>query len=151
VKLGALFGRAGYAGGGIPGRIGSLRFRPVEGFMKGYIDLVFRHDGRFYLVDWKSNHLGNRPEDYDAGALAAVMSEDLYVLQYHLYAVALHEYLKGRMAGYDYDRHFGGVFYVFLRGVEPAGRPEAGIFRDRPRRELIEALSEGLVAGSQGR
>jgi exodeoxyribonuclease V beta subunit len=78
------------------------------------------------------------------------MSEDLYVLQYHLYAVALHEYLKGRMAGYDYDRHFGGVFYVFLRGVDPARGPETGIFRDRPRRDLIEDLSEGLVARSQG-
>ena len=150
VKLGDLFGKAGYAGDGIPERIGSLRFQTVEGFMKGYIDLVFRHGGRFYLVDWKSNHLGNRIENYDAAALAAVMSEDLYVLQYHLYAVALHEYLKGRMAGYDYDRHFGGVFYVFLRGVDPARGPETGIFRDRPRRDLIEDLSEGLVAGSQG-
>ena len=150
VKLGDLFGKAGYAGDGIPERIGSLRFQTVEGFMKGYIDLVFRHGGRFYLVDWKSNHLGNRIENYDAAALAAVMSEDLYVLQYHLYAVALHEYLKGRMAGYDYDRHFGGVFYVFLRGVDPARGPETGIFRDRPRRDLIEDLSEGLVARSQG-
>ena len=118
--------------------------------MKGYIDLVFRHAGRFYLVDWKSNHLGNRLEDYDAQALAAAMGEDLYVLQYHLYAVALHETLKGRMAGYDYDRHFGGVFYVFLRGVDPAGGAGSGIFRDRPARELIEALSEGLVERRRG-
>jgi exodeoxyribonuclease V beta subunit len=149
-KLADLFGRAGGAGDGFPERIGSLRFQPVEGFMKGYIDLVFRHDGRFYLVDWKSNHLGNRLEDYNTQALAAAMSEDLYGLQYHLYAVALHETLKGRMAGYDYDRHFGGVFYVFLRGVDPAGGAGSGIFRDRPGRELIEALSEGLVERGGG-
>ena len=144
--LRALFADAGCAAGDIPERIGSLRFRPVEGFMKGFIDLVFESGGRFYLVDWKSNHLGMRPEDYDAGALAAVMREDLYVLQYHLYAVALHEYLRGRVPDYDYDRHFGGAFYVFLRGVDPARSPGCGIFRDRPARRLIETLAEGLVA-----
>lgn len=119
--------------------------------MKGFIDLVFEHGGRFYLVDWKSNHLGARAEDYGAEALAAVMGEDLYVLQYHLYAVALHEYLKGRVRGYDYDRHFGGVFYVFLRGVDPALGPGFGIFRDRPDRRLVETLAEGLVARPCGR
>jgi exodeoxyribonuclease V beta subunit len=77
-----------------------------------------------------------------------VMRDDLYVLQYHLYAVALHEYLKSRVQGYDYDSHFGGVFYVFLRGVDPAKAPGTGIFCDRPSRGLIEALSEGLVAGN---
>jgi len=144
--LRALFAAAGCVAGDIPERIGSLRFRPVEGFMKGFIDLVFEHGGRFYLIDWKSNHLGGRREDYGREALAAVMQDDLYVLQYHLYAVALHEYLKGRVKDYEYDRHFGGAFYVFLRGVDPAKGPETGIFRDRPARGLIEALSEGLVA-----
>jgi len=145
-KLRALFSPAGGVAGGIPERIGSLRFQPVEGFMRGFIDLVFEHGGRYYLIDWKSNHLGNRPEDYGRSALEDAMRGDLYVLQYHLYAVALHEYLKGRVRDYDYDRHFGGVFYVFLRGVDPLKGPDCGIFRDRPARELIEALSEGLVA-----
>jgi len=145
-KLRALFSDAGCVAARMPERIGSLRFQPVEGFMRGFIDLAFRRDGRFYLIDWKSNHLGNRPEDYGREALAAVMRDDLYVLQYHLYAVALHEYLKNRLKDYDYDRHFGGVFYVFLRGVDPVKGPETGIFRDRPARGLIEALSEGLVA-----
>jgi len=144
--LGDLFAGAAGGAGDIPERIGSLRFRPVEGFMKGFIDLVFEHGGRYYLVDWKSNHLGSRPEDYGAEALASVMREELYVLQYHLYTVALHEYLKGRLKDYDYDRHVGGVFYVFLRGVDPA-RGTGGIFRDRPARRLIETLSDGLVAG----
>ncbi|NPV05299.1 MAG: exodeoxyribonuclease V subunit beta [Syntrophaceae bacterium] len=144
--LRSLFAGAGCAAGDIPERIGSLRFRPVEGYMKGFIDLVFEQGGRFYLVDWKSNHLGMRPEDYDAEALAAVMRDDLYVLQYHLYAVALHEYLKGRLPDYDYDRHFGGAFYVFLRGVDPVRAPGCGIFRDRPARRLVETLAERLVA-----
>jgi exodeoxyribonuclease V beta subunit len=144
-KLRALFSGAGCVADDIPERIGSLRFQPVEGFMRGFIDLAFRHDGRFYLIDWKSNHLGNRLEDYGTKALAAVMKDDLYVVQYHLYAVALHEYLKKRVRDYDYDSHFGGVFYVFLRGTDPAKGPGTGIFRDRPARGLIEALSEGLV------
>jgi exodeoxyribonuclease V beta subunit len=119
--------------------------------MRGFIDLVFEHGGRYYLIDWKSNHLGSRPEDYGQEALGAAMRDDLYILQYHLYAVALHEYLKNRVKDYDYDRHFGGTFYVFLRGVDPAMGPDYGIFRDRPARGLIEALSEGLVArASQG-
>lgn len=145
-KLRALFSDAGCIAGEFPQWIGSLRFHPVEGFMRGYIDLVFEHGDRFYLIDWKSNYLGSRPEDYGPEALAAAMRDDLYVLQYHLYAVALHEYLKSRVKDYDYDRHFGGAFYVFLRGVDPAQGPETGIFRDRPARGLIEALSEGLVA-----
>jgi exodeoxyribonuclease V beta subunit len=145
-KLRALFSGAGCIAGELPQRIGSLRFRPVEGFMRGYIDLVFEYGDRFYLIDWKSNYLGSRPEDYGPEALAAAMGDGLYALQYHLYAVALHEYLKSRVKDYDYDRHFGGAFYVFLRGVEPAKGPDYGIFRDRPARGLIEALSEGLVA-----
>ena len=144
-KLRTLFSRTGSVADDLPERIGSLRFRPVEGFMRGFIDLVFEHGGRYYLVDWKSNHLGSRPEDYGPEPLAAVMRDDLYVLQYHLYAVALHEYLKSRMKDYDYDRHFGGAIYVFLRGVDPAMDPDYGMFRDRPERGLIEALSEGLV------
>ena len=145
-KLRALFSPTGGVADDIPERVGSLRFRPVEGFMRGFIDLVFQHGERYYLIDWKSNHLGSRPEDYGSEALAAAMRDDLYVLQYHLYAVALHEYLKSRVKDYDYDRHFGGAFYVFLRGVDPVKGPDYGIFRDRPARGLIEALSEGLVA-----
>jgi exodeoxyribonuclease V beta subunit len=145
-KLRALFSPAGGVTDDIPERIGSLRFQPVEGFMRGFIDLVFEHGGRYYLIDWKSNHLGSRPEDYGPEALGAAMRDDLYILQYHLYAVALHEYLKNRVKDYDYDRHFGGTFYIFLRGVDPAKGPDYGIFRDRPARGLIEALSEGLVA-----
>ena len=113
--------------------------------MKGFMDLVFRFDGRFYLVDWKSNLVGDRPEDYRVEALARVMAERFYVLQYHLYTVALDQYLRLRLPAYDYDEHFGGVFYIFLRGVDPDLGPEYGIFRDRPAGELVEALRERLL------
>ena len=131
--------------GGFPGMIGRLNFAPAKGFLKGFIDLVFRFDGRFYLVDWKSNFLGDRIENYDEPSLHAAMINEMYVLQYHIYSLALHRYLKVRVAGYDYDSHFGGVYYIFLRGVVPERGPAYGIFRDRPPLELMERLSERLI------
>ena len=120
-----------------------LEFAPVRGYLRGVIDLVFRHGGRYHLVDWKTNLLGPAPGDYAPGALARVMGQDLYVLQYHLYALALHLHLKARLPGYDYHRHFGGVHYVFLRGIDP-GRPGHGVFQDRPPLERLERLAACL-------
>jgi exodeoxyribonuclease V beta subunit len=119
-----------------------LSFNPVKGFMKGFIDLVFRFRDRFYLLDWKSNHLGNAVEDYNRKALATVMGRDYYVLQYHLYTVALDRYLSVRLPHYSYDEHFGGVYYVFLRGVEPEKGAGCGVFSARPRKELVRALND---------
>jgi exodeoxyribonuclease V beta subunit len=129
-----------------PEQIGKLTFQPVRGYMKGFMDLVFLYEGRFYLVDWKSNYLGASVEDYGTEALSEVMREDLYILQYHLYVVALHQYLKTRIPDYDYKSHFGGVFYIFLRGVNPETGPHAGIFRDRPAKKAIEFLCKNLIA-----
>ena len=112
----------------------------VEGFLKGFIDLVFEHGGRFYILDYKSNHLGNRLADYAEDRLRAEMRESAYDLQYLLYTVALHRFLRFRLgAEYDYDRHVGGVLYLFLRGL-----PEAGVFRERPEAVEVEALSRVL-------
>ena len=121
-----------------------LGFKPARGFIKGYIDLVFEADGAFFIVDWKSNWLGNSLEDYSPPRLQAIMSEKFYVLQYHLYTVALHLYLSRRQPGYDYDRHFGGICYLFVRGCDPE-RPELGVFRDRPPRQTIERLTHTLL------
>ena len=134
--------RAGFAGTHteLAARLGRLGFIPAGGFVKGFIDLVFRIDGRFHILDWKSNWLGHRVEDYGQAALARAMTENFYTLQYHLYAVALHRYLALRVPGYDYARHFGGVRYVFLRGLD-VGRPALGIFADRPDAALVESLN----------
>lgn len=120
----------------------ALAFSQLKGFMHGFIDLVFRHDGRFYIIDWKSNHLGDAASDYTAQAINQSMFDHYYVLQYHLYVTALHRYLNKSLPGYDYDTHFGGVFYIFLRGVQP-DNPESGVFYDRPPVGRIEAL-DGL-------
>lgn len=123
-----------------------LTFAPVHGFMKGYIDMIFEFDDRYYLVDWKSNHLGYSYEDYAATSLQAAMTESFYYLQYHLYALALDRWLKSRVPGYRYDRHFGGVFYIFIRGLDDAGTG-TGIFYDLPDTGLMNALQDALIPG----
>jgi exodeoxyribonuclease V beta subunit len=117
-----------------------LQFDPVRGLMRGFIDLVFEHDGRFYLVDYKSNHLGDRPQDYDTDGLRTAMQLHKYDLQYLIYTVALHRYLGQRVPDYDYQQHFGGVYYLFLRGMCQGHR--YGIYHDRPEQGLIEALDQ---------
>ena len=123
------------------GLFSHLAFAPVQGMLRGFVDLVVEHGGRYYLLDWKSNHLGNRVDDYDEPGMRREMERSLYPLQYLLYTVALDNYLKFRITGYDYDKHFGGVFYLFLRGVDGKGN---GIFADRPPKGFIEELSHAL-------
>ncbi len=120
-------------------KIGKLEFQPVQGFMRGFIDLVFKFKGRYYLLDWKTNHLGNRYADYAPDRLASSMAGALYNLQYYIYTVALHKYLENRLPDYAYNRHFGGAYYLFVRGIHP-DHPETGIFYDRPPEELVTAL-----------
>lgn len=122
-----------------------LTFSRLEGYLKGFIDLIFEHQGRFYIIDWKSNHLGFTSADYGAGPVANAMGEHGYHLQYLLYAVALDRYLQRRIAGYRYETHFGGVLYLFVRGVRPAWRNNdgtaAGVYAHVPLHATIERLN----------
>ena len=120
-------------------RLGSGR---VHGYLTGFVDLVFEHEGRWYVVDWKSNQLGADLAAYEPAALQRTMESHHYVLQYHLYLVALHRQLAVRVPGYDYDTHMGGAAYAFLRGFATGASTDGrGWFTDRPSRALIEALS----------
>ncbi|TFF71961.1 exodeoxyribonuclease V subunit beta [Aeromonas taiwanensis] len=120
-----------------------LSFATVQGMLKGFIDLVFEWQGRWYLLDYKSNHLGMSPVDYSRPALEQAMVEHRYDLQYQLYSLALHRLLSLRLPGYDFDQHFGGVFYLFLRGM-----PQGGIFHTRPSRELVQGLDRLFSEGA---
>jgi exodeoxyribonuclease V beta subunit len=124
-------------------RIGALSFKPTQGYMRGFIDLVFEHAGRYYLADYKSNWLGATPEAYLPPALTRAMGREAYYLQYLVYCVALHRYLRSRVAAYRYETHFGGVRYLFLRGMRP-GSGRCGVFADRPGEALIVALDAYL-------
>ncbi|MEJ5365386.1 MAG: PD-(D/E)XK nuclease family protein [Desulfosoma sp.] len=119
-----------------------LGFGHLRGLMRGFIDLAFQSDDRDYIADYKSNHLGNRVEDYAADALGRAMHAHRYPLQALVYTVALHRYLRARLPGYDYERHFGGVFYLFLRGMRPETGPASGAFFTKPRRDLVQRLDE---------
>jgi exodeoxyribonuclease V beta subunit len=124
----------------------------LAGFIKGFIDMIVEHDGRFWIVDWKSNHLGNAPGDYGARALDAAMADHAYHLQALLYTVALHRYLHGRLPDYDYDTHLAGYLYLFVRGVRPgwkSGAQPAGVHARRPARALVDALDR-MMAGGRG-
>jgi exodeoxyribonuclease V beta subunit len=121
--------------------------RVVPGFMKGFIDLVFEHGGRYYIADYKSNLLGRTLAAYTAPRVAAAVAEELYDLQYLVYTVALDRLLAWRLPGYDYERHFGGVFYLFLRGMRADARPGAGVFAARPAAALVRRLASVLDGG----
>nr|WP_199066526.1 exodeoxyribonuclease V subunit beta [Chromobacterium sp. ASV5] len=121
---------------------GQLQFSTVRGFLKGFIDLVFMAEGKIYLVDYKSNHLGDRFEAYRHAELANAIGREHYYLQYLIYTVALRRYFQAR--GVDFERRFGGVRYLFLRGM---GEPECGVWEDRPSPALIAALDDLFAAG----
>lgn len=146
-RLGELLKRYGLLPNGIDlAQIAEqLNFRSVKGMVMGFMDMVFEAGGRYYLLDWKSNHLGNSPDDYNQTAMVQAMQQHLYPLQYLLYTVALNRYLALRAKNYRYSTHFGGVIYVFLRGASSEHGEHRGFFRDRPSEVLIEALSNILV------
>lgn len=116
----------------------SLQFEQIQGMVRGSIDLVFRHNGKYYLVDYKSNFLGSTLASYNQEALKKEMLHSHYDWQYLIYTLALHRYLQSVVPDYDYARDFGGVFYLFLRGMN--GEPQSGVFYDRPSVELITEL-----------
>ncbi len=136
-----------HIGTDFPDRLDRLRFSPASGYMKGYIDMIFQHKEQIYLLDWKSNYLGDQIEKYDEASLVDTMKEDFYILQYHIYTLALHQYMQLRQPDYRYERDFGGVFYVFLRGINQRQGARYGIFRDFPNPELILKLGQALIPG----
>jgi len=122
-----------------------LQFSPLQGFMKGFIDMVFEYQGRFYLVDYKSNLLGKQLTAYHQSQLSVVMQNEAYFLQAALYTVALHLYLARRLPAYDYEQHFGGVYYLFIRGMRSAWGAAYGVYRDKPPQAWVQALTECLT------
>lgn len=132
--------------------VADLPFTALRGFLKGFVDLVFEHEGQWFLVDYKTNGLGERYGDYDIASLDQCMQSSHYILQYHLYTLALDRYLKLRLPDYDYERHFGGVYYLFLRGLGPGssngtGTPN-GVFFEKPPLARLTALSAAFAGAA---
>ncbi|MDX2505184.1 MAG: exodeoxyribonuclease V subunit beta [Gammaproteobacteria bacterium] len=112
----------------------------LQGMMHGFIDLVFQWQGSFYIVDYKSSHLGNRFENYDPVTLEKNIRDNYYDLQYLLYSLALHRYLKTRLVDYNPGQHFGGVYYLYLRGMMPGSYN--GVFYTSVSPDLLQELDD---------
>jgi len=114
-----------------------LSRRKISGFLTGFIDLVCYYNGRYYVMDYKSNALNQ----YTQTSLTQAMRDHNYGLQYWLYALVLHYALKNRLPDYQFEQHFGGIKYLFLRGMQ-AEHPESGVYSDTPDLETLEMLAE---------
>ena len=114
-----------------------LNNKGMCGYLTGFIDLVCEYNGLFYVMDYKTNSL----MDYTNESLVQAMQEHNYGLQYWIYSLVLHLYLQKRKSNYRYDLHFGGVRYLFVRGMQP-GSPMSGVYQARPDLKRIEALAD---------
>jgi exodeoxyribonuclease V beta subunit len=127
--------------------------RTLRGLMSGKIDLVFEHDGRFHILDYKSNRLGSgvRLSDYSAPQLERAMAADHYRFQALLYTVALDRYLRQRIVNYRCEAHLGEAIYLFVRavGIAPDSAPDAGVWTQHFDPALIAAV-DGVLVGAAG-
>lgn len=121
-----------------------LEHEYLEGLLRGFIDMVFRHDGRFYVLDYKSNFLGSKTSDYDHKSMSECMSRHRYDLQFLIYTVALRRLLKARLGSRYDDELLGGAYYLFLRGMDGSGK--TGVWQRRPSMDAIRAM-DALFAG----
>jgi exodeoxyribonuclease V beta subunit len=119
----------------------ALEPRQLEGMLTGFMDLVLRHEGRYYVLDYKSNRLAS----YAPPQLQQAMLAHRYDVQAVLYVLALHRLLKSRLVGYDFEQHIGGALYLFLRGVD---QPGSGLLHLSPPCELIESLDAAFARSS---
>jgi len=132
------------AAAGYEGARGTAAIASLRGLMHGFIDLVVEHEGRYWILDYKTNALGRLRADYAPEQLARAVAQHHYDLQYLIYTVALHRHLRQRLPGYDPDTHLGGVLYVFVRGLDEEGTN--GVFEDHPDPAFIESL-DALLDG----
>ena len=121
---------------------------PRRGFMNGKIDLFFEHGGKYWIADWKTNWMGRTYRAYNHAALNSDMIANSYLMQAAIYVLAVDKFLKSRVRDYDYNRHFGGVFYLFVRGMD-GKRQDQGVFTIRPELDFIRELAEIFPGGAQ--
>ncbi|MDZ7757543.1 UvrD-helicase domain-containing protein [Rhodohalobacter sp.] len=119
----------------------------IQNYLTGFIDLTVRQNGKYYILDYKSNYLGDQIEDYQPDKLKEEIESANYDMQYHIYTVALKKYLTARIPDFDYDRDFGGVAYLFVRGMR-AG-VENGVWSVKPKKEVIDRLEKYLTSSAK--
>ncbi|WP_090131072.1 exodeoxyribonuclease V subunit beta [Limnohabitans sp. Rim11] len=117
----------------------SLQAQQLNGLLTGFMDIVLEHQGRYYVLDYKSNKLPEYTPDSIMGSLLS----HRYDVQYTLYILAVHRLLKSRLKHYDYEQHMGGAIYLYLRGIDQVGQ---GVYFNKPPFELIQALDDAFKA-----
>ncbi|MHB1058361.1 MAG: UvrD-helicase domain-containing protein [Rhodanobacter sp.] len=121
----------------------SLDAATLHGMLTGFADLILAWDGRYHVLDYKTNWLGPRLDDYRGASLDAAMAGHHYPLQALLYTVALHRYLQQRLDGYTAERHLGDSRYLFVRALGLA--PGLGVWRRHWPVALVEALDDAFA------
>ena len=116
----------------------------IQNYLTGFIDLTVRQNGKYYILDYKSNYLSDQTDDYRSDSLKQEIESANYDVQYHIYTVALRKYLRTRIPDFDYDRDFGGVAYLFVRGMRSGS--ENGVWSVKPKREIIDRLESYLTS-----
>jgi exodeoxyribonuclease V beta subunit len=115
----------------------------IQGFMSGFIDLLFEHEGKYYILDWKSNYLGHSVENYTPKELGKAVIKSNYHMQYYIYSVATKLYLQNIIDDFDYNKHFGGVIYVYTRGCR--ADKNTGIFYTMPDKSRVDDLEKLML------
>ena len=115
----------------------------IFGMLHGFIDLIFERDGKYFVADYKSNYLGDNLEDYNQQSMCEKNRSSFYDLQYLIYTVALDKYLQQSLTNYNYDEHFGGVYYLYLRGLKNG----FGVYQARPLKAIVAELKELFGVG----
>jgi exodeoxyribonuclease V beta subunit len=125
-------------------RVRAMSVSGLQGFLAGFVDLVFEANGKWFVADYKTNFLGPNYSDYSTERLGEAMFEHDYLLQAGLYSVAIGRLLEQRIPDFNLETDFGGCVYLYLRGFPPDGPPEAGVWHYQPEAEFVKALSVAL-------
>lgn len=117
----------------------ALPDRQLHGMLKGYADLVFEYEGRYWILDYKSNYLGGEDASYHYDALAGAMAQHRYDVQGAIYLLALHRLLKSRLGShYDPQTQLGGAIFFFLRGIHNS--ETHGCYQLQATKQMLDAL-----------
>lgn len=122
----------------------NLSYTEIEGIMHGFIDLVFEYNDKYFILDWKTNHLGYKPEDYSFDSLEQEIRQSSYELQYLIYTIALTRYLRSKKSDFDFHRDFGGVYYLFIRGMRTG--QSTGIYYKKPDVKIVRDLQTMMTS-----
>lgn len=119
--------------------VAPLGYKEMRGYLTGFVDLICQYEGKYYIFDYKTNFLGELMADYGSDNLVEAMQSHNYGLQYWIYTLVLHRHLQNLLPDYHYEQNFGGVMYLFVRGMSPA-LPGSGVYYTRPDYAKLQQL-----------